>query len=144
MWSESIEDSFFSTCKFLTLCSRNGIVFNKDKFVFCQDEIDFAGFTIGKDYVKPAKKILNSIMEFPVPKNISEVRGWFGLVNQVAPFFASRPILQPFRELLKPATKGKSIYWDDNLTKLFEESKVVITKAIEDGIKVLKLTSGLA
>ena len=56
------------------------------------------------------------------------------MVNQVAPFFASRPVMQPFRELLKPAAKGKQIYWDDNLSKLFDESKVVILDAIEKGI----------
>ena len=88
--------------------------------MFCQDEVEFAGFDIGSDYVKPSKKILDSFAEFP--KNVSDVRGWFGLVNQVAPFFASRPVMQPFRELLKPAAKGKQIYWDENLTRLFEES----------------------
>ena len=36
---------------------------------------------------------------------------------------------------MKPAVKGKTIYWDENLTKLFEESKVVILSAIENGIK---------
>ena len=93
------------------------IVFNANKFQFCEDIVDFAGFTIGPDYVKPAPKILESIATFPIPKNISDIRGWFGLVNQVAPFFASRPVMQPFRELLKPAGKGKQIYWDDNLSK---------------------------
>ena len=107
--------------------------------MFCQDEVEFAGFNIGSDYVKPSKKILDSIAEFPIPKNISDVRGWFGLVNQVAPFFASRPVMQPFRELLKPAAKGKQIYWEENLTRLFEESKVVIIKSIEDGIKSFKI-----
>ena len=127
------------TCEFLTHCSRNGIVFNPGKFQFSKDEVDFAGFTIGKDFVKPAPKIFESISTFPVPKTISDVRGWFGLINQVAPFFASRPVMQPFRELLKPAAKGKQIYWDDNLTRLFEESKLVILKAIENGIKTFEM-----
>ena len=138
LWSSGIEESFRDTCRFLTHCSRNGIVFNPTKFQFCQEEVDFAGFTIGPNFVKPAPKILESIRTFPIPKNISDVRGWFGLVNQVAPFFASRPVMQPFRELLKPAAKGKQIYWDDNLTKLFEESKEVIIEAIESGIKTFE------
>ena len=139
LWSSTVEESFFTTCKFLTLCSRNGIVFNREKFQFCRDEVEFAGFLIGKDYVKPAPKILDSIREFPVPKNLADIRGWFGLVNQVAPFFASRPVMQPFRELLKPSAKGKQIYWDENLTALFEESKVIIVQAIQEGIKTFKM-----
>ena len=139
LWSDTVEECFYNTCEFLTKCSRNGIVFNREKFQFCQDEVEFAGFMIGKDYVKPAPKILESIKDFPVPKNIAEIRGWFGLVNQVSPFFATRPVMQPFRELLKPAEKGKQIYLDDNLTALFQESKVVILNAIQEGIKTFDM-----
>ena len=142
LWSGDISASFTQACEFLTHCSRNGIVFNPSKFQFCQEEVEFAGFRIGADFVKPAPKILESIRSFPVPKTISDIRGWFGLVNQVAPFFASRPVMQPFRELLKPAAKGKQVYWDENQTKLFEESKDVILEAIEKRIKHLRRESG--
>ena len=30
LWSNSIEDCFYKTCRFLSLCSANGIVFNAD------------------------------------------------------------------------------------------------------------------
>ena len=47
----------------------------------------------------------------PSQPSITDVRSWFGLVNQVAPFLAVAPLMEPFRELLKkPATK--SVYWD--------------------------------
>ena len=119
----------------MTLCSKNGVVFNPEKFVFAREVVEFAGFEVGKDYIKPAKKIIDTILSFPIPKNISDVRGWFGMINQVAPFFATRPVMQPFREMLKPLAKGKGIYWDENLTKLFEESKQVIAKSVADGIR---------
>ena len=61
-------------------------MFNAKKFQFCQDEAEFVGFTIGKGILKPSPKILESIKSNPVPKNISDIRGWFGQVNQVAPF----------------------------------------------------------
>ena len=139
LWANSISESFVQTCEFLTLCSKNGVVINKKKFQFCRDEVEFAGFSIGTNTVKPSEKILESIKDFPVPKNISDVRGWFGLVNQVAPFFANHPVMEPFRELLKPAAGGKQIYWDDNLTKLFNDSKVIITEAIKEGIKCFRV-----
>ena len=41
--------------------------------------------------------------------SITDIRSWYGFVNQVAPFLATAPIMEPFRELLKhPA--GKRIY----------------------------------
>ena len=139
LWKSSIDEQFFHTCRYLTLCSKNGIIFNKKKFVFCKKEIEFAGFMIGNDEIRPSQKILGSITDFPVPKTISEIRGWFGLVNQVAPFFANRRVMEPFRELLKPPAQGKKVYWDDNLTKLFEESKLIIVDAIKQGIKSFKV-----
>ena len=138
LWKSNIREIFFHTCQYLTLCSRNGIVFNQKKFCFAREEAEFAGFLISKDEVKPSQKILESISDFPVPKTISDIRGWFGLVNQVAPFFANRRVMEPFRELLKPPAKGKKVYWDDNLTKLFEESKQVIIEAIREGIKCFR------
>ena len=139
LWKPSIEEQFFHTCRYLSLCSKNGIVFNKKKFVFCRKEVEFAGFVIANDEVRPSQKILGSITDFPVPKTISDIRGWFGLVNQVAPFFANRRVMEPFRELLKPPAQGKKVYWDDNLTKLFEESKLIIVDAIKQGIKTFKV-----
>ena len=46
--------------------------------------------------------------------------------------------MQPFQELLNPAAKGKQVYWDENLTKLFEESKTVILEAIDKRIKTFE------
>ena len=67
LWSKDVEASFKQACEFLTHCSRNGIVFNPSKFQFCQEEVEFAGFVIGRDFVKPAQKILDTIQTFPVP-----------------------------------------------------------------------------
>ena len=138
LWKPTIREAFFQACEYLTLCSRNGIVFNRKKFCFAREEVEYAGFEITMNEVKPCKKILDSIRDFPVPKTLSDIRGWFGLVNQVAPFYANRRVMEPFRELLKPPLKGKRIYWDENLTNLFEESKRVIVDAIRDGIKCFR------
>ena len=51
LWSVGVKSSFLRTCEFLSLCSKNGIVFNPAKFVFCEDVVDFAGYEIGLDYV---------------------------------------------------------------------------------------------
>ena len=135
LWAWSIEEAFWDTWEYLNLCSENGIIFNPKKFVFCQLEVEYAGFMVGEHSVKPNNKMIKSIQEFPEPKNISDIRGWFGLVNQVSPFFAARPVMQPFRELLKTPASGKKIYWDSNLAKVFEESKKVIIENIAEGIQ---------
>ena len=64
------------------------MVFSAKKFVFGAEEVEYAGFSVGKDSIQPTKKYLQNIRDFPIPKNISDVRSWFGLINQVAFAFA--------------------------------------------------------
>ena len=47
--------------------------------------------------------------------------------------------MEPFRELLKPPAQGKRVYWDENLTRLFEESKVAIIDAVKEGINCFRV-----
>ena len=55
------------------MCGRNGITLNRDKFVFGEDDVEFAGFTITCDSVWPCRRFLQAIEEFPAPKNITDV-----------------------------------------------------------------------
>jgi hypothetical protein len=67
----------------LSHCNKNGKVFSPDKFVFAKETVEFAGFEITKEGIKPTDKYIKAIRNFPTPTNISEVRSWFGLINQV-------------------------------------------------------------
>ena len=80
----SLEKSFWKTCTYISLCSQNGITFNPKKFQFAQDKVNFAGFEITKLNVRPQREYLPVILDFPKPTDITGVRSWFGLVNQVA------------------------------------------------------------
>ncbi|MCP3680923.1 MAG: hypothetical protein GY782_11975, partial [Gammaproteobacteria bacterium] len=140
LWSNTLEEAFYKTCEYLTLTGKNGIIMNPKKFVFGKKEVEFAGFVIGKDTVKPSAKMLEAIEKFPEPRTITDVRAWFGLVNQVSPFFAARPALQPFRELLKSPGTTKKIYWDENLGKLFAESKRTIVEEVMNGIQTFSMS----
>ena len=84
LWSNNLEESFFRTCEYLTLCSNAGIIFNKKKFQFGEEEVNFLGFRITMDSIKPNPEYLQAILDFPRPKNITGVRSWFGLIQQVA------------------------------------------------------------
>ena len=59
-------------------------------------------FDITLNDVKPCRKYLDAISEFPTPLGITDVRALFGLVNQVAYAFSMASVMQPSRDLLKP------------------------------------------
>ena len=129
--SKDIESSFHHVAKYLTLVGKNGIILNPDKFNFAEDEVDWAGIRVTKDKCKPLDTHVEAIRNFPIPVNITDMRSFMALVNQVAPYYAVQPHLLPFRELLK---KGSIWYWDNNLTNIFEKTKAHIADSIIDGI----------
>ena len=143
MWADSIEDSFLQTCRYLDLCAKNGIILNPQKFQFCQDEVDFAGLQVTATNVKPSEKLLESIRNFPTPKDITGARAWFGLVNQGAYAFATTSEMAPFRHLLQPKVKFE---WTQELDRLFKKSKVAIVNKIIEGVSLFDpaLTTCLA
>ena len=134
LWDPDIAESFWHTFDYIKLCSDNGIIFNKDKFQFCQTTVEFAGFELFEDGYRPLKKILSAIRDFPVPKCITDVRSWFGLINQLAYAFAQAPIMEPFRQLLS----SKTFFWDSTLDKIFESSKEKIIELVKDGVKTFE------
>ena len=107
--SKDIESSFHHVAKYLTL----------------------VGIRVTKDKCKPLDAHVDAIRNFPTPVNITDMRSFMALVNQVAPYYAVQPHLLPFRELLK---KGSIWYWDNNLTNIFEMTKGHIADSIVDGI----------
>ena len=135
-WDATVEGCFWKACKFLDTCARNGITLNPSKFVFAQDEVEYLGFVITPDAVKPGPAMIEAIREFPAPTNITEMRSFFGLVNQVSYAFSMKDTMAPFRELLRPSS---DFYWDDRLQALFEEAREEVVKKVEKGVTMFEM-----
>ena len=97
------------------MCADNGVVFNREKFRFGREIVEFAGFEVTMDGYRPSPKLLSSIQNFPTPTNITDIRSWFGLVNNVAYTFSQSHVMAPFCDLVK---NGQKFYWDDELETL--------------------------
>ena len=134
---EDIADAFWHAFDYIKLCADNGIVFNEEKFVFAEPIVEFAGFEVHPEGFRPPQRIISSIENFPSPRTITDIRSWFGLVNQVAYAFAQADVMQPFRELL--ASKKRSFYWDETLEQLFEQSKQRIIQCVKEGVQTFEV-----
>ena len=134
--SNTIEGCFIQTCKYLSLCSGAGILFSKKKFQFCSKKVEFLGFQLDDDTVKPTSAFLEAIRDFPTPTDVTGIRSWFGLVEQCSYSFSKTGPMEPFRPLLKPSAVFE---WTTELQKVFEDSKGEIIKKIEHGIKTFDM-----
>ena len=131
LYKLSIESNYYHTWDYLELCSKNGVTLNEPKFQFCQKTVTFAGLTLTPSGVQPSKGILSAIRNFPIPRDLTSARSWFGLVNQIAWAYSNGSVMQPFRDLVK---QNSVFSWDETLEKAFEDSKNVLIKQSEEGI----------
>ena len=127
LWSETIEEAFHRAVEWLQICATNGITLNPRKFHFAEDEVEFAGFIITPTGVRPADKFTAAVKEFPTPKCITDIRAWFGLVNQVSYAFSMTAAMMPFRHLLKISTP---FLWTDQLAEALAASKNHICRRV--------------
>ena len=119
----------------LDICGRNRIVLNPEKFCLFEKIVKFAGFEIILNSIWPCKKYVEVISEFSIPKNITDLGSWFGLINQISYTFASAGRMLPFCQLLKP---GTPFNWSQQLEHIFKESKAMIISKIEEGVRIFK------
>ena len=131
-----LESHWWQTIDFLIRVGKAGVVLNPEKFQFAQKEVAFAGFKVSSEKVEPLPKYLNAIKLFPTPRNSTDIRSWFGLVNQLASYAQLRDLMEPFRAFLSPKVK---FYWDENLNRIFNESKSAVVEAIKEGVQIFEL-----
>ena len=101
------------------------------KFAFAADTAELAGFEITGDSKRPCTKYLEAIRHFRTPSNITDMRSWLDLIKQALYAFAAAERMLPFHESLKPGTQ---FLWNDELRRLFDESRSIIINEIEDGV----------
>ena len=121
LYDQTIEGNFYHTFDYLKLCGDNGITFNVDKFQFCQREVEFAGFRVTEDGVKPSRQILDNIANFPEPSTLKEARRWFGTVEQVAYAYSDSKLMANFRALQQPKVR---FVWTPELRKEFQDARL--------------------
>ncbi|XP_068206283.1 uncharacterized protein [Palaemon carinicauda] len=86
----------------LRRCDEYGITLNDQKIYFAKRVADFCGYKISSHgYTVDSRKVM-AIADFPVPQNITDLRSFMGLVNQLGSFSSviAREA-QPLRDLLK-------------------------------------------
>merc|ERR1711864_59780 len=110
--------------EFLEVTGRHGIIQNPGKFVWGRRELEFVGFWLTADGIKPTEDTCKAIWDFPRPTDITGVRSWFGLVEQVSFAFSKTALMEPFRVLLKPKSE---FLWTEPMQHAFDRAKTEIS-----------------
>lgn len=137
LWDSDLTSHWWRMIDFLERVGQNGIILNREKFQFAQRSINFAGFRITEKQIRPQDKFLSAIREFPTPSKTTDVRSWFGLVNQISHFSQLTEMMQPFKPLLSPKSK---FIWTEQMNEAFQQSKAAIVASIQKGVEIFDLS----
>ena len=136
-YDQTLTQHWWRTIDLLTRLGQAGIVLNPDKFQFAERSVDFAGFRVSDATIEPFPKYLDAIREFPSPTSTTDIRSWFGLVNQVSNYAQLRDLMAPFKPFLSPRCK---FVWTAELEDAFQASKEAIIDAIRRGVEIFDMS----
>jgi len=105
----------------LDRCRRHRITLNPSKFQFAQNRVKFAGYVVSEDSIEADPGKVKGVAQFPQPTNVTELRSFIGLVNQLAPFSSEiSKTATPLRDLLRARN---DFIWTETHTQAFENVK---------------------
>ena len=89
----------------LRRCRETGIMINPRKFQFARRTLDYCGYQISDQGYTVDDRKLQVISAFPRPENLTDLRSFMGLTNQLAGFSADiAGAAQPLRDLMQQHT----------------------------------------
>ena len=105
----------------LERCQEHGITLNPAKMEFAEPQVEFCGYRLSKEGFTPDNRKVDAIESFPTPTNITDLRGFLGLVGQLSEFSQwIADAAEPLRDLLKPANEW---LWTSQHDAAFEKVK---------------------
>ena len=87
----------------LQRCDSHGITLNPAKVTFAAETLDFCGYVISPGGYTADRRKVQAIEDFPIPENLTDLRSFMGLVNQLGAFSTETArAAEPLRDLLRP------------------------------------------
>ncbi|PAV73798.1 hypothetical protein WR25_20102 [Diploscapter pachys] len=125
--SDTFEQHLAEIEEVLTKLQEFGLKAKLRKCSFAKREINFLGYTIGKEGLKPNPAKVKAITNFPRPKSLREVRGFIGMASYFRRFIPNfAKIAAPLTDLTKKETPFK---WNENAEEAFDKLKVALSTA---------------
>lgn len=110
-----------------------GLTINLSKCIFGEAELDFIGFHVSENGIRPMDDKVKAIIDFPKPKDINELRRFLGMVNfyrrHIPHAVSTQAILSRYLHNAKRNDKTP-IVWTPDTESAFHECKLQLEQAV--------------
>jgi hypothetical protein len=86
IFSNSMEEYKVNICLILKILHEAGIIVSIKKSSLFAEKIEFLGHVVSSDGLEVVVSKVEKILDWPVPRNIAEIRAFLGLVNYIGGF----------------------------------------------------------
>jgi hypothetical protein len=101
---------------------------NLKKSFFAQEELEYLGYIISREGIKPQPKKVEAILRLQPPQGVRDLRRFLGMVNFYRDLWRRRShILAPLTAM---CGKGAKFEWTDKCQEAFDEIKRVMSKEV--------------
>ncbi|EFA11803.1 Retrovirus-related Pol polyprotein from transposon 297-like Protein [Tribolium castaneum] len=108
----------------LKVLQDNGLTLNLNKCYFLKKQIEYLGYEITESTIKPSKRKIEAVEEFPKPTNVHEVRQYLGLTGYFRKFISD--YAKKSRPLSCLLLKDAEWEWGSSQEEAFNKLKVAL------------------
>ena len=126
MYDDNLESHMKNVREFLLTCRENQITLNPTKCQIGKASVNYAGYVVSDAGVGADPNKVKAIGNFPVPKNITDLRSFMGLVNQLGCFSSHiSKAANPLRGLM---SEKNLFLWTKEHDESFNDVKQALCK----------------
>lgn len=131
VFGKTLEEHTQNLREILTTLLDANLKVQLDKSHFLMKEVEFLGYIVTREGIKPNEKKIEVIKDWPVPKNLRQLRGFLGLMGYYRRFIKNfakiaKPLTSILRGIKGPKTQAPVVL-DDNQKSCFETLKNILT-----------------
>ena len=131
VFSENQETHQSDLEKVIKILHDNDLKISINKCEFFRNSIDFLGYNVSCDGLKPTNNKTNEISSFPQPRDSKTLRRFLGLINfyrRLIPQFANKVLL--LTNLIKLNPNAKTLDFSADQSECFESIKRELSSAV--------------
>uniref|UniRef100_A0A5S6Q3K9 RNA-directed DNA polymerase n=1 Tax=Trichuris muris TaxID=70415 RepID=A0A5S6Q3K9_TRIMR len=111
--------------------NKYGVKLNPDKCVFHASSLEFLGFHLSADGIRPLEEKVTAIERFPKPTTMNELRRFLGCINFYRRFIPkAATLLAPLERLVSSKSGNKALQLTSEAVSAFLKVKQVLAEAV--------------